>query len=631
MNLLYIILFFILLAVIINIYKVVKTSKEKTNKSSNSVVLKLENDEKRKIEIDNVKILGDNTKSPDIYVYGIKYINGNEVLLYGNMVNKFSAGQENKNVNRKSASVDLNIKLNINGNNEIKKIKDIKDGHFEEVIRGNFTKIKQNSKIPKRIVQTYKTEKIKYNMFKASETFINNNPGYTKIFYSDSDCRKFLDENFEDKKYLDAFDSLIPGAYKADIFRLAEIYINGGIYADISMVCLGKLEFEDDVDVVFVYDVYGIKNYQLYNAFIAAVPKAEPILFILDEICTNILKRKHTGVLYTFLSLTGPEAVGISLNHYLGRTDEISETIGHKDGMYKNYKIKFLYKNADIIRDDKGKEFINTKYNNWMKDRDDSPHYFDLFLKNLIYKTKILDRINEQKYIKGFPKNIIQTMKTKWVSSKMHYAIEGWKNTNPDYNYYFFGNKEARELIKDNFDEEVLNAFDTLIPGAYKADLFRVCALYVLGGVYADADTECLNPMDEIFSYSKNASFISVADSKENNILNSFMISKKENPLLKAIIEYIVNNVKNRVYLSRDLDITGPGAIGNTMRKFYKLGDNYQFQKGFVNNDVYLIKYQDMKMDFYVNHKYYGYDEERKIMGGDDYSEMYKCKKIYKD
>jgi hypothetical protein len=45
----------------------------------------------------------------------------------------------------------------------------------------------------------------------------------------------------------------------------------------------------------------------------------------------------------------------------------------------------------------------------------------------------------------------------------------------------------------------VLSALRALVPGAFKADLFRYCVLYVQGGVYADIDVRPLVPsLDEL-------------------------------------------------------------------------------------------------------------------------------------
>ena len=50
----------------------------------------------------------------------------------------------------------------------------------------------------------------------------------------------------------------------------------------------------------------------------------------------------------------------------------------------------------------------------------------------------------------------------------------------------------CREFIKVNFNPLVLKAYDTLIPTAYKADLFRLCVLYINGGIYGDLTQEFL-------------------------------------------------------------------------------------------------------------------------------------------
>ena len=47
------------------------------------------------------------------------------------------------------------------------------------------------------------------------------------------------------------------------------------------------------------------------------------------------------------------------------------------------------------------------------------------------------------------------------------------KNLNPKFNYFLFDDNDCREFIRLNFRPDVLNAYDRLIPGAYKADLWR--------------------------------------------------------------------------------------------------------------------------------------------------------------
>ena len=48
-------------------------------------------------------------------------------------------------------------------------------------------------------------------------------------------------------------------------------------------------------------------------------------------------------------------------------------------------------------------------------------------------------------------------------------------------------------FIKSHFSKRVLYAYDKLIPGAFKADLWRYCIIYINGGIYIDIKYECLH------------------------------------------------------------------------------------------------------------------------------------------
>ena len=61
----------------------------------------------------------------------------------------------------------------------------------------------------------------------------------------------------------------------------------------------------------------------------------------------------------------------------------------------------------------------------------------------------------------------------------MNKAVEIIKKMKPAFEHHLFDDDDCREFIKNNFPEVVLEAFDNLIPGAYKADLFRLCILFI--------------------------------------------------------------------------------------------------------------------------------------------------------
>ena len=52
--------------------------------------------------------------------------------------------------------------------------------------------------------------------------------------------------------------------------------------------------------------------------------------------------------------------------------------------------------------------------------------------------------------------------------------------------HYLFNDDECRAFIAREYPSDVLDAYDNLIPTAFKADLWRYCVLYMYGGVYLD-------------------------------------------------------------------------------------------------------------------------------------------------
>lgn len=85
-------------------------------------------------------------------------------------------------------------------------------------------------------------------------------------------------------------------------------------------------------------------------------------------------------------------------------------------------------------------------------------------------------------------KNIIQTYKNNNINTFIYNNIKRMLLLNNDYNYIFITDEIAIDLIKNNFDENTLSAFNKLNIGAAKGDFVRYIAMYVYGGVYLDLD-----------------------------------------------------------------------------------------------------------------------------------------------
>ena len=63
----------------------------------------------------------------------------------------------------------------------------------------------------------------------------HHNPSYNIELSLDAECILFLERYIN--KFVAALFNYIPiGMYKADLWRLCKLYINGGVYADVDLV-----------------------------------------------------------------------------------------------------------------------------------------------------------------------------------------------------------------------------------------------------------------------------------------------------------------------------------------------------------------------------------------------------------
>ena len=96
--------------------------------------------------------------------------------------------------------------------------------------------------------------------------------------------------------------------------------------------------------------------------------------------------------------------------------------------------------------------------------------------------------------IPTIPLNLFQTWHSMELPTHMNECVESLKQDNPEFKHQLFDDQACRELIRDKFPPDVLHAYNSLYPGAYKADLWRYCVLYVYGGIYLDIKLRCIPP-----------------------------------------------------------------------------------------------------------------------------------------
>jgi len=220
---------------------------------------------------------------------------------------------------------------------------------------------------------------------------------------------------------------------------------------------------------------------------------------------------------------------------------------------------------------------------------------------------KLEDVPNEDNNFKKIPLKIFQTWHTKFLPKHMIDATSSLKNNNKEFEYYLYDDQDCVQFIARNFDKEVVHTYCSLIPGAYKADLWRLCILYMYGGIYLDIkfrhvnDFKLINLTDKEHYAIDRSIAIDRNDPQKNivPIYNGLMISYPKNKKLLDGINKIVENTQNKYYGYNPLYPTGPAMLGHVF-------DKYEIDKSLVhkgdseitfNNETILEEYPEYRVE----------------------------------
>ena len=154
-----------------------------------------------------------------------------------------------------------------------------------------------------------------------------------------------------------------------------------------------------------------------------------------------------------------------------------------------------------------------------------------------------------------------------WHSRRMPYhmseVVKRHIEMNPEFEVYIYSEAEAVSFLKEHFDPDVLDAYYSFKPSAFRSDLFRYCVLYVKGGIYLDTKIDFSVPLKDLI-YDSNPLLVGTVDKWCNGkgVANGFMIAPPKSDLMANLIEEIVNASEARLYNMNGLDVTGPCMIG---------------------------------------------------------------------
>jgi len=162
------------------------------------------------------------------------------------------------------------------------------------------------------------------------------------------------------------------------------------------------------------------------------------------------------------------------------------------------------------------------------------------------------------------PKQIILT-----AQSQPSAYIEHLARLNAGFKILYFDDEQARQFIVQHFLPVVVEAYDLLKPGAYKADLFRYCALYKLGGVYSDVDIPYQAGFEEWWDLSDSKLYL-VKDLIPEALQIGVMVSPAGHEFFRLCIEQVCHKVDQRDLTKSPFGITGPHLAGACFKYLYQ-------------------------------------------------------------
>jgi len=254
----------------------------------------------------------------------------------------------------------------------------------------------------------------------------------------------------------------------------------------------------------------------------------------------------------------------------------------------------------------------------------------DVILNKLYDLPFYTERANKEApaMISGVPLMIYQSWHTNSVPAKMKENIDKLIKMNPEFDYYLYDDNKSREFILKYFGEEVVSAYDTIIPGAYKSDLWRYCILYMSGGFYLDIKFYSVVPLISLLEYGPTI-FVkdrSTCNSTKDDLFNAFMVSTPKNEVFKYCINDIVFSCRFKLYHRTMLDITGPGLLGRMMMKYYP--DLYNsYIKDFRLEGDNIVKGFQVICGQYPEYR----ANQRQFQTTQHYGVLYFARQVYKD
>ncbi|NBX27042.1 MAG: hypothetical protein EBR55_02145 [Chitinophagia bacterium] len=147
------------------------------------------------------------------------------------------------------------------------------------------------------------------------------------------------------------------------------------------------------------------------------------------------------------------------------------------------------------------------------------------------------------------PKIIWQTYETEYelLPENIKSFRESWIKDYPEFEHRYVNSEQRKEFVLKEFGKNWHEIFINVPNNITRANLWMYMNLYVNGGIYMDLDCLPLQNINEwlIDEYD----FIVWQDTSQELLFSIALVaSAPKNPILKCVLDNIINNINNKVY-----------------------------------------------------------------------------------
>lgn len=122
-------------------------------------------------------------------------------------------------------------------------------------------------------------------------------------------------------------------------------------------------------------------------------------------------------------------------------------------------------------------------------------------------------------------------------------ASNSCRSLHPGYEYRLWTDADGRRLIENQLPD-LLDTYDSYPYDIQRADVIRLVALYLFGGIYLDFDIICLKPLDPLRAYR----FV-LPKTMPVGLSNDFMVAQPRHPFVLQLLNSLPRS--NRNYLTK--------------------------------------------------------------------------------